>query len=169
MIIDQAPSLGGHAANLRWLGHAIKPGPPLHRPVMLEMNGRIRLGGWLPFRAVQVHAPPDGHVSAVRARFGPLSISGFDRYDRTAGEMRWRLLGRVPLVTATGPDLDRSAAGRVALDALFIPAVWLSPHVTWREARTYGGGVEAGRTRVPLSAWVGGCAVGGGAPLGVRR
>ncbi len=40
--------------------------------------------------------------------------------------MRWRL----PVVTATGPDHDRSAAGRVTLDALFIPTAWLGPHVT---------------------------------------
>lgn len=61
-VIDQAPSLGGHAANLRWLGHSTKSGLPLHRPVVLEMNGRIRLGSWLPFRAVQLHPPPDGYV-----------------------------------------------------------------------------------------------------------
>jgi hypothetical protein len=120
----------------RWLTHAIEPGTPLHRAAVLEMEGRIRLGGWLPLRAVQVHAPPDGYVWAARVRAGPLSISGYDRYDRTAGEMRWRLLGRLPLLTADGQDLDRSAAGRVALDAVFVPTAWLGPQVAWRDAGT---------------------------------
>lgn len=116
----------------RWLSHAIAPGTPLHRVVLLEMEGQIRLGRWLPFRAVQVQAPPEGYVWAARTRLGPVSISGYDRYADGAGEMRWRLLGRIPVVSAAGPDLDRSAAGRVALDALFVPTAWLDPAVTWQ-------------------------------------
>ena len=46
--------------------------------------------------------------------------------------MRWRLFGLVPVVHATGADVDRSAAGRVALDALFVPTAWLGPAVTWQ-------------------------------------
>jgi hypothetical protein len=96
------------------------------------MEGRIRLGRWLPFHAVQVHAPPDGYIWAARTRLGPLSISGYDRYADGAGEMRWRLLSRIPVVSAEGPDLDRCAAGRVALDAVFVPTAFLTPAVTWR-------------------------------------
>jgi hypothetical protein len=111
----------------RWLTHAIVPGTPLARAVIVEMEGHIRLGRWLPFRAVQLHAPPDGYVWAARARLGPLRISGFHRFADGTGEMRWRLLGRIPVVNATGPDLGRSAAGRVALDAMLIPTAFLSP------------------------------------------
>lgn len=95
----------------RWLTHTIAPGTHLARAVMLEMEGHIRIGRWMPFRAVQLHAPPDGYVWAARAKLGPLAISGFDRYDNNTGEMRWRLLGHTPVVTAAGPDFDRSAAG----------------------------------------------------------
>jgi hypothetical protein len=115
----------------RWLSHAIASGTPLHRAALLEMEGHIRLGPWLPFLAVQVQAPPEGYVWAARTRLGPLFISGYDRYADGAGEMRWRLLGQIPVVNAAGPDLDRSAAGRVALDALFVPTAWLDPAVTW--------------------------------------
>lgn len=48
------------------------------------------------------------------------------------GEMRWRLFGRIPVMSASGPDLDRSAAGRVALDSLLVPTAWLQEAVTWR-------------------------------------
>jgi hypothetical protein len=70
---------------------------------------------------------------AARARLGPLRISGFDRFAGGTGEMRWRLLGHVPVVNATGPDLDRSAAGRVALDAMLVPTAFLSPLVSWSD------------------------------------
>jgi len=36
-----------------------------------------------------------------------------------------------PLINAAGPDLDRSAAGRVALDAFTVPTSWLTRSVTW--------------------------------------
>jgi hypothetical protein len=117
----------------RWLTHAIAPGTPLARAVIVEMEGHIRLGRWLPFRAVQLHAPPDGYVWAARARLGPLKISGFDRFADDTGEMRWRLLGHIPVMNATGPDLDRSAAGRVALDAMLVPTAFLNPLVNWSD------------------------------------
>ena len=117
----------------RWLTHAIAPGTPLAHAVILEMEGQIRIGRWRPFRAIQLHAPPDGCIWAARAALGPLHISGFDRYAANTGEMRWRLPGRIPVISATGPDLDRSAAGRVALDAVFVPTAFLTPAVTWRD------------------------------------
>jgi hypothetical protein len=117
----------------RWLTHAIRPGTPVARAAIVEMHGHIRLGRWFRFRAVQVQAPPAGFVWAARARLGPVPISGFDRYRDGTGEMRWRLLGRIPVMSATGPDLDRSAAGRVALDAMLVPTAWLQDAVTWRE------------------------------------
>jgi hypothetical protein len=62
-----------------------------------------------------------------------MRISGFDRFADGTGEMRWRLLGHIPVVNATGPDLDRSAAGRVALDAMLVPTAFLSPLVSWSD------------------------------------
>jgi len=35
------------------------------------------------------------------------------------------------LINAAGPDLDRSAAGRVALDAFTVPTSWLTRSITW--------------------------------------
>jgi Family of unknown function (DUF6544) len=47
--------------------------------------------------------------------------------------MRWRLLGRIPVMSASGTDVDRSAAGRVALDATLVPPAFLDPTVSWRQ------------------------------------
>ena len=41
-----------------------------------------------------------------------LAIGGFDRLVDGEGEMRWKLLGLFPVMTASGPDISRSAAGR---------------------------------------------------------
>ena len=117
----------------RWLTRAIAPGALLARAVIVEMEGHIRIGRWLSFRAFQLHAPPDGYVWVARAALGPLRISGFDRYAENTGQMRWRLFGHLPLISAAGPVLDRSAAGGVALDAVFVPAAFLTPAVTWSD------------------------------------
>jgi len=129
---DPAMTIGLPKPARRWLTHGIRPGMPLARAVVLDVHGQIRIRRWLPFRAVQLQAPPDGYVWAARAALGPLHISGFDRYAGSSGQMRWRLAGRVPVLSAAGPNIDRSAAGRVALDAVFVPTAFLSDQVTWR-------------------------------------
>jgi hypothetical protein len=43
-----------------------------------------------------------------------------------------RAFGRVPLVDEAGPDLTRSAAGRLAGEMIWTPAVALDPAVAWK-------------------------------------
>jgi len=45
--------------------------------------------------------------------------------------MRWKLLGVVPLVNASGPDITRSAAGRVNLESIWLPSVLCKKDVAW--------------------------------------
>lgn len=94
----------------RWLVHAIAPGTRLSRTVVLEMEGRFRLGRWLPMWAKQVLSPPSGLVWVARIGWGPLSFRGFDRYETGHGEMQWRLLGGLPVAHSHGADIDRSDA-----------------------------------------------------------
>jgi len=48
--------------------------------------------------------------------------------------MRWRLLGLIPVVRASGPDVTRSAAGRLASEIIGLtPGGALAPGVTWRQ------------------------------------
>ena len=103
--------------------HAIEPGVPLWRSVELRMRGEIRLGRWRRFTAQQILTPRVGFVWAANAGFFGLRVSGYDRYSAGTGEMRWRLLG-VPVLTATGPDVTRSAAGRLAAEAIFVPTTF---------------------------------------------
>ena len=98
----------------RWLTHALAPGTPLWSSVQLRMRGEIRIGTWRSFTARQVLAPPHGFIWAATARVAGLPVTGFDRYGSGTGQMRWRLLGLVPVVSGAGPDVTRSAAGRLA-------------------------------------------------------
>ena len=126
---DAALVAGLPAAARRWLLHAIAPGTPLETSVVLTMEGEIRLGAWRPFTATQVLAPPRGFVWAATARVAGLRVTGFDRYGSGAGQMLWRLGGVVPVVRASGPDVTRSAAGRLAGETVLAPTAALG--ATW--------------------------------------
>jgi hypothetical protein len=120
----------------RWLTHAISPGTPLWQSVVLHMHGHIHIAAWMPFTAVQLHTPPDGYVWAARATAGPIPIIGYDRYAGDDGEMHWALFGRIPVMRASGADLIRAAAGRAAIDAIFVPTACIGPNVIWSEGHT---------------------------------
>jgi hypothetical protein len=115
----------------RWLRHAIEPGTALGGAVQIGMHGQIRVGQWRPFHARQV-INARGFVWVASARFGPVPVRGFDRYVDAEGEMRWRLLGAIPVMSARDADITRSAAGRLAVEILVAPFGALFPNVTWR-------------------------------------
>jgi len=113
----------------RWLTHAIPVGTPLSGSVQLSMRGEIRLGVWRRFSARQIIAPGLGYIWAATAWVAGLPVRGFDRFSGGSGEMRWRMLGLIPVVTAVGADVARSAAGRLASEIVLAPtgfgtAVW---------------------------------------------
>lgn len=139
----------------RWLTHAIAPGTPLWPSVQLFMRGQIRIGGWRPFTARQVLTPPAGYIWAATARLAGLPVSGYDRLSSSTGEMRWRLLSLIPVMTAAGADVTRSAYGRLAAEIALIPTAFRQ--ATWapgEQADTvtatwhYGDDIETANLRV---------------------
>jgi hypothetical protein len=139
---DPATIAGEAEPVRRYLTHAIAPGTPLWQSVEVEMVGHIKIGSWRPFTANQVVAPSRGYVWAANARLFGLPVIGYDRLSGGTGEMRWRLLDVVPVVSTDGPDMTRSAAGRLASEIVLIPtafqgAVWTdggpdTAVATWR-------------------------------------
>ena len=112
----------------RWVRHSIAPGASLATTTRLSMHGEIRLGRWRPFTATQVLAPPNGFIWAATARVARIPVTGFDRYSSRAGQMRWRLLGFVPAMSAAGPVVDHSAAGRLAIEStVLLPTGYQQP------------------------------------------
>jgi hypothetical protein len=106
----------------RYLRAAIAPGTPLASSALLRMRGHIKIGRWVPFHARQLLAPRYGFQWTARA--GGV-LTGFDRYADGQGQMRWKLLGLLPVMRADGPDVTRSAAGRAAAEAIWVPTTLL--------------------------------------------
>lgn len=117
----------------RYLLHALGGGPAISTGVRVRMTGRINVGLWLSFSAVQEFR---GHAFSWRARAGwgaikPLHV--VDEYTGGAGSMDGTLLGRLRFMHATGEDTTRAAAGRAAAESIWVPGALLpGPGVTWR-------------------------------------
>lgn len=114
----------------RFFVAAIAPGTPRAVAARLRMRGSIKLGGrWLGFRAREVLCPHRGFVWA--ARVGGVVV-GSDGYVDGQGAMSWKLLGLIPVMGADGRDVSRSAAGRGAGEAVWLPTALLPRFgVTW--------------------------------------
>jgi Family of unknown function (DUF6544) len=126
---DPAAIMGLPEPARRWLGHAIAPGTPLWSSVELTMHGQIKLGRWRPFTARQVLTPPGGYLWAARTRLAGLPVTGYDRLGSGGGEMRWRLMRMIPVQNGSGPDVTRSAYGRLAGEIALIPTAFR--HASW--------------------------------------
>jgi hypothetical protein len=117
----------------RYLDRAAPPGLPAVSSANLEMEGRLRLGPekpWMRFRARQRLTESELRWSARTS--GMLSITGFDRYEAGFGEMNWRLWGLIPVARGSGPDVTRSARGRLAGERTLLPGSLDPSHgVTW--------------------------------------
>ncbi len=138
----------------RYLTHSISPGTPLWGSVQVSMRGTIKIGAWRSFTATQVLAQPGGYIWAANARLFGMPVIGYDRLAGGTGQMRWRLLDLVPVVTASGPDVTRSAAGRLASEIALLPTAFRS--AVWTAAgpdtavATWGDGVEEQRVELLL-------------------
>jgi hypothetical protein len=118
----------------RYFLHALAPGAKLSSCARLRMHGDLKLGGeWRSFEAEQVLRWDRGFVWRAKARVMGLPVVGADRFVDGEGEMRFRLLGIVPVATGEGPDVTRAAAGRFHAEAMWLPAVLLGSDVRWQE------------------------------------
>lgn len=127
----------------RYLEHAIAPGTPIASAVRLQMHGAIRLkANWHLFNADQVIRWDRGFVWRARVRIKGLPVTGFDRWIDGEGVMRWKLLSIVPILTASGPDVSRSAAERMAIEAVWLPSVLVGPDVGWSQGDVMHAGAE---------------------------
>jgi hypothetical protein len=117
----------------RYLEHAIAPGTPLARAVRLQMKGEIRLNDrWLPLRAEQVIRWDRGFIWKADVRMAPgVHIRGSDRLVDGVGALDWKMLGFVPVMHAEGPDIARSATGRLEIESIWLPSVLLDDDVRW--------------------------------------
>lgn len=119
----------------RFFTFAIAEGTPLHTVARIEMEGQFAMGdkenpNYIPMRATQVLAAPEGFLWAMSGGSGAMHVSGSDSGSWT----RFWLLGLAPVARFGGtPDHARSAFGRYVSEAIFwTPAAVLpGPGVTW--------------------------------------
>jgi hypothetical protein len=62
-----------------------------------------------------------------------IPFRGWDRLVDGEAAMDWRLLGVTPFLKASGPDITRSAVGRVHTESTWLPSVLCDQDVSWRE------------------------------------
>jgi len=115
----------------RYLDHAIAPQTPLASAVRLRMHGEIKLKNWIPFKAEQVICWEHGLIWSATAWMNGLPIIGSDRILDGIGAMQWKLLGLFPVMTASGSDITRSAAGRLQAESIWLPSVFCRDDVAW--------------------------------------
>jgi hypothetical protein len=105
----------------RWLLSSIERGALLFGAAEIQMSGEIKLDKWRPFSATEALVPDVGFVWAGHTRVAGLPVRGFDSYALGTGRMSWRVFGVVPVQTATGFDVTRSAADRLAAESVLLP------------------------------------------------
>jgi hypothetical protein len=110
----------------RFLNGALSSGVELASMVQLDMEGEIKLKGWIPFRARQVLRAKEGFVWEANGGKPPLIFKGGDTYWEGAGSLDFRMWGTIPVARAVGPDIDRSSAGRLAAETV----AWLPQALT---------------------------------------
>ncbi len=115
----------GHLPELaqRYLSHAIAPGTRLASTVRLKMHGDIKLKGWQPFRAEEMISWERGLIWQATTWVKGIPLSGWDRLVNGEGGMRWKLLGLLPVIQVEGPDVTRSAIGRMLGECIWLPSV----------------------------------------------
>ena len=128
----------------RWLTHSIAPGTPLWSSAELTMRGEIRIGRWRPFTARQILVPSAGYIWGARCNLWGLPVTGYDRLTAGTGEMRWRLAGMIPIMSASGRDVTRSAAGRLAGEGVLVPTAF--GQATWTEGNDSGVAIATWKT-----------------------
>ena len=134
LAFDPEQSVGLPDAARRYLRHAIAPGTPLASAVRLRMHGEILLKGWCRFTAEQVITSDRGMIWEATVTMYGIPIRGSDRLIEHAGAMRWKILGLIPLMEATGADTTRSTVGRMLAESVWLPSVFCRDDAVWREA-----------------------------------
>jgi hypothetical protein len=95
------------------------------------MRGEIKLKSWQPFQAEQVICWHRGMIWQATAWMNGVPICGFDRLVDGIGEAQWKVLGLIPVMSAIGSDVTRSAVGRMLRECMWLPSIFCNRDVTW--------------------------------------
>lgn len=150
------------AANLpppvaRWLTASGVTGKEKAYTVRLKQKGLMRQStekGWMKTQAVQYFSTEKpGFIWNARVEMMPLlTLAGRDKYADGKGNMLIKALGLLPVVDATGPEIDQGTMLRYLGEMIWFPSAALEPYITWdpidtvsaRATMSYGGVTASG-------------------------
>jgi hypothetical protein len=143
----------------KYLRHALQPGAPLARSADVRMRGMLRVGpdDWVPFEARQRISAERGYLWEGRvAVFGRLVVEGADWLLADEAGMDYALADWLPALQRRGPELARSAAGRMMVELAWLPAA-LSPQrgASWSRGDTDRAVVTVPGNVTPMTVLVG--------------
>lgn len=110
---------------------------PRDRHVTLTQRGKMRTkpdGHWMAFSASQEFSiDPPAFVWQTEVNMMPgIFMLGEDRYHHGHGEMRITLLGLIPVVHSSGPEIDQGTLLRYLGESCWFPSAALSPYMEWK-------------------------------------
>jgi len=137
VVFDTSTLAGLPEPAVRLLSAALPDGTPLHDVVRLSMRGEIKLAGrWLQFTAEQILRANVGFVWAAKVGGRLLSFVGADALGPDGARVEFRLHRRIPVVRGSGPDIARSANGRLAAETVAWLPMALTPQAGARWTAT---------------------------------
>jgi len=109
------------------------PGVRLSSKVRIAMEGKIKLKTWTPFKARQILRVGEGFVWRATGGSGPLRFVGGDTLWNGKADLDFKMWGMIPVAHESGPDIDRSAVGRLAAETVAWAPQALTPQMgaTW--------------------------------------
>lgn len=119
----------------RYFEHAIAPGTPIAQSVRLEtlFTMRLREGDEEAVDLVGEEVlASEGFLWRARTKMLGLPVQVQDYYADGAGGVAVTLAGLVPIVRVSGPEVTRSARGRLVGESIWLPSTLLpSESVVW--------------------------------------
>lgn len=120
----------------RFMDYSQVVGTPYIQKARIKQTGFFKMASdkaWAPFTAEQEYdIQSASFVWKVDLKMAPfIHIKGSDRLENGVGNMRINVLGFIPVVNASGPEMDQGAMTRYLSETIWFPQSFLDSHITW--------------------------------------
>ncbi|HYO41151.1 MAG TPA: DUF6544 family protein [Nocardioidaceae bacterium] len=138
-VVTEADLDGVPAPLARYLRRVGAVGRPRVTEFYAVLHGRIRSGPgspWMPFTARQLNTfgPRPQRLFLLHATRSGLPVTVFHDYHDGTATMGGKVLSLVPILDASGPEMDQGETVTVLNDmAVFAPAALIDARITWEQ------------------------------------
>lgn len=122
----------------QWLMRSNLVGKEAARTVHLKQKGEMKTapeGKWWPVTADQYFTTDQpGFIWVADVKAAPfIHLAGRDKYQDGKGHMLIKLLSLVPVVNASGPEINQGTLLRYLAEIVWFPSAALQPYITWEQ------------------------------------